>query len=529
MLRPLWILVLLGWGMTPQEAKLPVPTEKAQAEAEKTIRDIFKEEFAVKTSTAQQKLAKKLIEQGRETRDDPAARFVLFREAADLATHAGDIDLLLLALKDLCDFYRVDPATTMEPFLTRAEPTTTKPEDLKRLAETLAELARGAAELEQFEAASKMAQASLAAAKRSKDLSLTVKTDTLVKSVSDLRNASEKARKAEQTLLSTPNDPQANQALGEHLCLAKGQWEKGLPHLSRGSDPVLKSLASRELAAPTETAAQIDIGDGWWNLKEKETNITRKYLLLVHAETLYEAALPATTGLIRAKLEKRIAEGVAAGHLPGTPPRVNRIGLLVWWKCDEGKGTTVANSAGSGNEATLMNGVEWIPGRLGKALRFDGKSGYLSGKPEHLPATHAPQTISFWLNLSSRSTRGEDLLCFSNDPLTGALQAGVSTSKLSFWKFGGGLLASATAPTVEEWHHCAFVSDGKTHSVYLDGKMENSTSNPSQAVPVTNCEFGRYRGLGGESHYFSGALDDIRIYNRALTEPEVRGLATGTE
>ena len=322
-----------------------------------------------------------------------------------------------------------------------------------------------------------------------------MRVDAAVKSVAEVRSGFEKAGKAEQALVANPDDPQANQAWGEYLCLGKGQWEKGLPFLAKGPDSPLRSVAVRELRVPAEPAAQIEVGDGWWDLAEKEKNPLWKSRLLAHAATFYDAALPQATGLARMKLEKRLAG----------QSKVNRTGLVAWWRCDEGKGTTVANSAGAGNPATLMNGVEWVPGRLGKALKFDGSSGYLSCRAENLPATNAVQTISFWVRVPVGLSMGQDLLCFSNDSLSGALQAGVSPKGLGFWKFGGTILGKASLSTPDAWHHCAYVLDGKVHAVYVDGKQESSLSVPPQAVTVTNCEFGRYRGVGGGGPQ-SGAL-----------------------
>src|SRR5207244_8812445 len=94
------LLVLFSLGEAGQDSKSPVPSDESQNKAERMIREIFKDEYAVKTSSAQLKLAKKLVEQGRETKDDEALRYVLFREAGDLAMRAGDADLLLHCLDE---------------------------------------------------------------------------------------------------------------------------------------------------------------------------------------------------------------------------------------------------------------------------------------------------------------------------------------------------------------------------------------------------------------------------------------------
>jgi hypothetical protein len=61
---------------------------------------------------------------------------------------------------------------------------------------------------------------------------------------------------------------------------------------------------------------------------------------------------------------------------------VSREGLVLWWEFDEGKGAIASSSAGSGNKATLRN-VEWVEGRFGTAIKFNGSSTSVSGKATH--------------------------------------------------------------------------------------------------------------------------------------------------
>jgi len=70
---------------------LPAPDAAAQAAAEKLIRNLFEDDFARKKPAEQLALSTKLLDQAKETKDDPAARFVLLREARDLAVQAGDV------------------------------------------------------------------------------------------------------------------------------------------------------------------------------------------------------------------------------------------------------------------------------------------------------------------------------------------------------------------------------------------------------------------------------------------------------
>src|SRR5688572_9991780 len=146
----LGILLLAGQG---QDDRTAVPSDDALARAEKLIRDIFKNEYAAKTPAAQQKFAQQLVKQGLDTNDDPAARYVLFRDAADLAARSGDVETMTKAVGLLASGYQVDRLAVRESFLSKAEPATTKPEDLKRLVESLLDLSREAVEADQFEVA----------------------------------------------------------------------------------------------------------------------------------------------------------------------------------------------------------------------------------------------------------------------------------------------------------------------------------------------------------------------------------------
>jgi hypothetical protein len=83
--------------------KAPVPAKDVQSKAEALVREVFKSEFAKaeKDSAARARLALTLLQEGRETGDFPAARYVLFRTARDLAAQAGDAPTALQAIEEL--------------------------------------------------------------------------------------------------------------------------------------------------------------------------------------------------------------------------------------------------------------------------------------------------------------------------------------------------------------------------------------------------------------------------------------------
>src|SRR5437667_544716 len=76
----------------------PVPNADQQKAEEKSVREVFKDEFAKTSPTDRLALVKKLIEQSLETKDDPPVRYVLLREARDLAAALGNADLAFRAI-----------------------------------------------------------------------------------------------------------------------------------------------------------------------------------------------------------------------------------------------------------------------------------------------------------------------------------------------------------------------------------------------------------------------------------------------
>ena len=84
-------LLLIFMGLTLQDPRSPIPSESEQNQAEKTIREVFKDEYSRRTPAGAQVLGKKLLEQGLQTKDDIVSRYVLLRESAELGARGGDI------------------------------------------------------------------------------------------------------------------------------------------------------------------------------------------------------------------------------------------------------------------------------------------------------------------------------------------------------------------------------------------------------------------------------------------------------
>ena len=287
--------------------KAPIPNKSAVAAAEKEIRDIFKDDYAKASPADKAALANRLIQQAADSKDDLAARYVLLREASALAAQAGDAATTLKALTEMGKVYNVDAMAVKLDALAKASSAAATPDAQKSLAEQYLVLIDEAAAADNYDAAMRAAGPAEAAARRGQDAALVTRVQTRAKEVRDLQGESAKAKAAKQTLAQKPDDPAANLLVGRFLCFSKADWDNGLPLLAKCSLPTLKTLAAKDLAQPAEAAGQVEVGDGWWDMSEKETGKEAKAAFQARARFWYGKAQPALTGLAKTKIEKRLA------------------------------------------------------------------------------------------------------------------------------------------------------------------------------------------------------------------------------
>jgi len=156
--------------------------------------------------------------------------------------------------------------------------------------------------------------------------------------VADVKSGLEKSKKAREALAKNPDDPAANLEYGLFLCMVRGQWEKGLSHLARGTEGPYRTVATRELGAPESAADQASLGDVWWDLAEKETP-ANKLAARTRAMTWYDRAMAGLEGLARVRAEKRLTEAEIAQHgyidlLRLIDPSKDQVATM--WKLENG-------------------------------------------------------------------------------------------------------------------------------------------------------------------------------------------------
>jgi len=296
----------LAWTLALQ-GQTPVPDASAQKEAEKVIRDVFKEDFAKKTPADRAALAGKMVAQAGGVKDDPPTAYVLYADAQDLYAQSGEIGKSLDTIDEMARTFMVDPLALKSAALIAAGRVSKSPEDAQRLGAAHLRFAGDALQADQYELAEKSIQAALSLAKKMNNNALAVRAAARAKDFSELKVKYEKIKKAKEVLASNAEDPAANFAVGQFQAVVKGYWTIGLPMLAKGSDAAYQGAAERDLAAPKEAADQAAAGDAWWDLAEKEAG-TSKENLRNRAVGWYEKAQGTLTGLAKTKAEKRIQE-----------------------------------------------------------------------------------------------------------------------------------------------------------------------------------------------------------------------------
>src|SRR5438445_10094342 len=248
-------LVLALPGGEPARKKLPVPDKAGQLKAHKLIQEVYGEDYAKarKDPAALAGLARTLLQEGRDTADDPAARYVLYREARQLAAQAGDVQTALQAVEEAAQDFAIPPADTFRAkvaALTTASKATARPDSYQAVVDAGLLLLEEALGADDYDNARALVSTAEAAARKLKVVALVRSVQRRGQEVQKLQEAYAKIKPFADKLHDDPRDPQANLVMGRYQALTKGSWEKGLPLLARGSDPALKALAAKDLAAP---------------------------------------------------------------------------------------------------------------------------------------------------------------------------------------------------------------------------------------------------------------------------------------
>ncbi|MFC5468523.1 LamG-like jellyroll fold domain-containing protein [Cohnella suwonensis] len=206
--------------------------------------------------------------------------------------------------------------------------------------------------------------------------------------------------------------------------------------------------------------------------------------------------------------------------------------LVANYLFNETSGTAAADASGNGKTATLTGGTSWVAGHAGNALSLNGSTGYAS-LPAGIVNGTTSLTIAAWVKANSLSnwTRIFDFGTGTTANMFLTPQPGAAGLRFAITTGGSGgeqRISSTTAFPTGVWKHVAVTLSGSTGTLYVDGAQvatnTSMTLTPSSLGNTTQNWIGRSEY--GDP-YFNGAIDDFRIYNRALGASEIASLYGG--
>jgi len=203
-------------------------------------------------------------------------------------------------------------------------------------------------------------------------------------------------------------------------------------------------------------------------------------------------------------------------------------GLVGWWPFDEGAGASTTDASGNGNTGTI-NGATWTSGKLGQALQFDGVSDNV--QIAYAPSINNLNSVTYSAWVYPRSAGGSS----TGNVMTKRQiqQIYISGGKWRYFETCNGpnlTRTSATSVTYNQWQHIVVTLNGTLKAsdlhIYRDGILDDGVDGGDGGTHQDN--FGYPQTIGAYwsngQYPFDGLIDDVRIYNRVLSDAEIESL-----
>jgi hypothetical protein len=205
-------------------------------------------------------------------------------------------------------------------------------------------------------------------------------------------------------------------------------------------------------------------------------------------------------------------------------------GLVGHWKMDEaswnGTSGEVKDASGNNNNGTATGGLTTAAGKYGNAGSFDGSNDYVDlGTTASLDVTSNSSTFSVWVKTTSSAHMAIYGRVNSSVPYPGR-RLEMSNGRVDYWvgySGGSGWVSDSRAINDGNWHHVLATNTSSSVTIYIDGVAGTPVSRTveSGSVAGLNSLIGKRED---NSSYFSGMMDDFRIYSRAASALEISQL-----
>jgi len=188
------------------------------------------------------------------------------------------------------------------------------------------------------------------------------------------------------------------------------------------------------------------------------------------------------------------------------------------WHLDEGSGNDVYDETDNNNDGAILDGEgdEWVAGRFGTALNFDGSNDYVAIpdspnlRPDYI-------TVEAWVKPSEHKNQGIVAKGYTYN----IYYDSANGARVEFFTPGGTASCYNGLLSLTGWSHVAITFDGSVGIIYVNGQLGCIADIPNGVLDYT-----RYDGMGPVriarySGFFNGVIDEVRISNKALSQEEI--------
>jgi len=198
------------------------------------------------------------------------------------------------------------------------------------------------------------------------------------------------------------------------------------------------------------------------------------------------------------------------------------VELLLYFPCDEGAGNIVVDSSPHGNDAEIVGTVDWVDGKYGEAALEFSEAGEV--KAPYIPLNDKSFTVCMWIK--PKLSGGNEQCVFSQT------QVNAQNTSLHYRIYNNGTVRmgfhsndlDAAAVTADEWAHvCYWLDlDAGARRIYINGESVAEDAGKA-GLP--------YKGTAGDTmigswgatgQKFNGVIDEVQVWDRALSETEIR-------
>jgi fibronectin type 3 domain-containing protein len=198
-------------------------------------------------------------------------------------------------------------------------------------------------------------------------------------------------------------------------------------------------------------------------------------------------------------------------------------GLVGAWAFDEGSGTTVADQSGKGNNGTLSNATWVTTGKFNKALSFNGTNAWVTVPDSSTLDLTTGMTVMAWVRPAATGSWRTAVAKEQPGNLAYGMYANTDQNKNEAEVYVNGATRSVNGTSqlpVATWSHIAATYDGTTLRLFVNGVQVAQLA--QTGLIITSTSPLRIGGNGIWGEYFNGLIDEVRVYNRALSATEIQ-------